>query len=294
MPVDNMSIISGERKGFFNSVFQIFILFSVFLSQSGEESKNCQCVRHVSAINSVVAQTDNIFTFFVYCVCKFSCRVVYYSIIMWGLSHAFCNGWQTTVYFQQTVLNADWVKKSPVFGRNVFWKLVSAHFAGHALAGLLRMVFVNIRFFYSNVTGQVGFCSRSLWNRQARWIYGDPVMITMIAATAFEMPLLGISFSLSAHPVSSTVFRNTEKLSCANEVSASKPLVKACFYPPQIFSGINSTNFTTTKTRYPCALSKCFWQILQPRSPAMDYRGCFFENFQKICKKENIQCSKLT
>ena len=34
-------------------------------------------------------------------------------------------------------------------------------------------------------------------------------MIT--AATALEMPLYGIRFSLSAHLVSSTVFRNTEK-----------------------------------------------------------------------------------
>ena len=47
-------------------------------------------------------------------------------------------------------------------------------------------------------------------------------MRTITATTAFKMPLYGISFPLSACPVSSTVFRNSEKLSCVNEVSASK------------------------------------------------------------------------
>lgn len=45
-------------------------------------------------------------------------------------------------------------------------------------------------------------------------------MIT--ATTAFVMPHLGINLTLSAFSISSTVFRNSEKLSCANEVSASK------------------------------------------------------------------------
>ena len=47
-------------------------------------------------------------------------------------------------------------------------------------------------------------------------------MRTKLATTAFKMPSYGISFPLSASSVSSTVFRNSEKLSCANEVSASK------------------------------------------------------------------------
>ena len=47
-------------------------------------------------------------------------------------------------------------------------------------------------------------------------------MRTITAATAFKVPLYGISVSLSAFQESSTVFRNSEKLSCANEVSASK------------------------------------------------------------------------
>ena len=54
-------------------------------------------------------------------------------------------------------------------------------------------------------------------------------MRTTTATTAFKMPFYGISFLLPASSVSSTVFRNTEKLSCANEVNASKQANKPLF-----------------------------------------------------------------
>ena len=47
-------------------------------------------------------------------------------------------------------------------------------------------------------------------------------MIMTTAAILFKASFYGICPALSAYPVSSTVFRNSEKLSCANEVSASK------------------------------------------------------------------------
>ena len=52
------------------------------------------------------------------------------------------------------------------------------------------------------------------------------IMTITTNSTVFKMPLYGIWLPLSACQGSSTVFRNTEKLSCANEVSASKPLFK--------------------------------------------------------------------
>jgi hypothetical protein len=49
-----------------------------------------------------------------------------------------------------------------------------------------------------NVTKQAGFRSRKLWNRQAKLYFtGIPIMRTKLAATAFKMPLHGISFLLS-------------------------------------------------------------------------------------------------
>ena len=42
-------------------------------------------------------------------------------------------------------------------------------------------------------------------------LWGFPIMRMITATTALEMLLYGIRFSLSAHLVSSTVFRNTEK-----------------------------------------------------------------------------------
>ena len=63
------------------------------------------------------------------------------------------------------------------------------------------------------------------------------MMRTITAATAFPVPLYGISSLLSAHSASSAVFRDTEKLPCANEVSASKQASKQgsprlCFVLP--------------------------------------------------------------
>ena len=69
-------------------------------------------------------------------------------------------------------------------------------------------------------------------------------MRTITATTEFKMPLYGINFSLSAHPVSSTVFRNTEKLSCANEVSASKLEVKCLHTTDRDLSGRHFHSFS--------------------------------------------------
>ena len=79
---------------------------------------------------------------------------------------------------------------------------------------------------------------------------GFPIMRTITATTAFKMPLYGINFPLSACPVSSTVFRNTEKLSCANEVNASKQANKPLFLnkglllPDRDFSGRQIHSFS--------------------------------------------------
>ena len=51
------------------------------------------------------------------------------------------------------------------------------------------------------------------------------------ATTAFKMPLYGIYFPLSAFSAFSTFFRNSEKMSCANEVSASKQASKQASKP---------------------------------------------------------------
>ena len=92
-------------------------------------------------------------------------------------------------------------------------------------------------------TKPAGFRSRKLWNRQAKlYFMGIPIMRIKLATTAFKMPLYGISFPLSACPVSSTVFRNTEKLSCANEVSASKP--EGSLLPDRSLSGHQLHSFS--------------------------------------------------
>ena len=124
---------------------------------------------------------------------------------------------------------------------------------------------------------------------------GIPIMRTITATTAFKMPLHGISFPLSASSVSSTVFRNTEKLSCANEVSASQPLfiIKACFYPTEVFPVTKFTLFLIIKAQIFCALINCINPILQPRSPVMDYRG-FFIFFSKKCHYACQECSYAT
>ena len=121
---------------------------------------------------------------------------------------------------------------------------------------------------------------------------GFPIMRTITATTAFKMPLYGVSFPLSAWQESSTVFRNTEKLSCANEVSASKRVlsgakrqtgtlgeakgvIKACFQQIEIFSFFHSTRFQKFKVWVHCALKNCIISILQLRDPLTDHRGCF-------------------
>ena len=82
-----------------------------------------------------------------------------------------------------------------------------------------------------------------LQNRQAKlYLWGFSIMRTITATTAFKMPLYGISFPLSAFQESSTVFRHSEKLSCANEVSASKP--KGLLLPDRSLSGHQLHSFS--------------------------------------------------
>ena len=47
------------------------------------------------------------------------------------------------------------------------------------------------------------------------------LMRATVIKTAVKMPFYSISYSSSSYSASSSVFRDTEKLSCANEVSAS-------------------------------------------------------------------------
>ena len=105
---------------------------------------------------------------------------------------------------------------------------------------------------------------------------GFPIMRTITATTAFKMPLYGISFPLSAFQESSTVFRNFEKLSCANEVGASKPLFinKGLLLTDRSLSGHQLHSFSDFQGVDFLCLENCINPILQPRSPAMDYRGC--------------------
>ena len=51
-------------------------------------------------------------------------------------------------------------------------------------------------------------------------LWGFPIMRTKLATTAFKMPFYGIGFPLSAYSVSSTVFRNSEKLYQSNFTAA--------------------------------------------------------------------------
>ena len=74
-------------------------------------------------------------------------------------------------------------------------------------------------------------------------------MRTITVATAFKMPLHGISSLLSAF---------------------SKPLT-------EIFPAANSPFFLIFKAWVLCVLKNCINPILQPRSPVMDYRGCFVD-----------------
>ena len=104
-------------------------------------------------------------------------------------------------------------------------------------------------------------------------------MRTITATTAFKMPLYGISLPLSAYPVSSTVFRNFEKLSCVNDSSRKQAsiyyLINACFYLTDIFPVANTTLFLIFKAWFSCALKNCINPFLQPRNPVVDYRGVF-------------------
>ena len=105
---------------------------------------------------------------------------------------------------------------------------------------------------------------------------GIPIMRMITATTAFKMPLYDISFLLSVYSVSSTVFRNTEKLSCANEVSASKLKVKNLLLSDRSLSGRQFRIFSDSQSIELLCLEQLYpSNVLQPRSPAMDYRGCF-------------------
>ena len=96
---------------------------------------------------------------------------------------------------------------------------------------------------------------------------GIPIMRTITATTAFKMPLYGINFPLSACPVSSTVFRNFEKLSCAKQASkqASKQAFiyknKGLLLSAQSFSGHNFHKFYN----YQDAISLCLEQVFSGR-----------------------------
>ena len=104
-------------------------------------------------------------------------------------------------------------------------------------------------------------------------------MRTTTVPTVFQMLLCSIRFLQSAcvpsakitcGPTSFSVFRDTEKLSCVNGVSASK-----LPYLTGLFPVIEIPFFQIYKVRVLCALKTCADPILQPRSPVMDCRGFF-------------------
>ena len=98
------------------------------------------------------------------------------------------------------------------------------HDGSRLLVGPWILVFGSVRFLFERY--QASWISQQKVVESASLLKfrGFPIMRTITATTAFKMPLYGISFPLSAFQESSTVFRNFEKLSCANEVGASKPL----------------------------------------------------------------------
>ena len=116
------------------------------------------------------------------------------------------------------------------------------------------------------------------------YFMGIPIMRMTTASTAFKMPLYGVGLPLSAFSVSSTVFRNPEKLSCANENERKQAIGEVCFYPTEIFTVTQSTLILIFKTQILCALKNSIDLILQPRNPALDYRGCFY--FSLLCQNQ--------
>ena len=90
-----------------------------------------------------------------------------------------------------------------------------------------------------------------------------PFMKMITATTAFKMPLHSIALPLSAFPVSSTVFRNSEKLSCVNEVSASKAskqafINKGLLLSDRGFSGRHPHSFSDFQDRDFLCLEKLY------------------------------------
>ena len=102
-------------------------------------------------------------------------------------------------------------------------------------------------------------------------------MRTISVATAFKMSLHGISSLLSAFSKPLT--------------EASKPLfiIKACFYPTEVFPTANFPFFLIFKAWVLCALKNCINPILQPQSPVMDYRGCFFWGISSVTKRSMLR-----
>ena len=122
-------------------------------------------------------------------------------------------------------------------------------------------------------------------------------MRTITATTAFKMPLYGIGLPLYAFQGSSEVFRNTEKLSCVNDNTsdatqcqehpvedalrfyAASGVERTVTYAEQAHPAPGDDVPTPNKSKQArqifCALINCINPILQPQSPAKDYRGFF-------------------
>ena len=114
---------------------------------------------------------------------------------------------------------------------DVLWYDVACSWSG------LRSVLGSVRFLFERYLAGWISQQKVVESAGALNFMGIPIMRMITATTAFKMPLYGISFSLSACPVSSTVFRNTEKLSCANEVSKQAFIYKGLLLSDRNFSG---------------------------------------------------------
>ena len=111
-------------------------------------------------------------------------------------------------------------------------------------------------------------------------------MRTTVAMTVFKMPHYGISFPLSAYSVSFSVSQNTEKLSCANELRASKQASKQASKPLFINKGLLSSDRNLFGRPFHTlffpmmSYAAVIWEFMfcAAKSKILDYRGIFFRS----------------
>ena len=132
-----------------------------------------------------------------------------------------------------------------------------------------------------------------------------PIMRTELATTALKMPMTASAFRCAHTEIPDSkqaskqaskpllkikaCFYPKRKIYCLSgakrqtgSIGEAKRLIKTCLYPTEIHPISISIKIQEFKTQYPCVLKKCIDPILQPRSPAMGYRGCLFTDQKSI------------